>query len=103
MLLLKTAQDLEFSDGKPGMTQSQFMEFTNRIPSRLKPSWDQVRNNTYERLRDSSGKISRANLNTTIDILIQNHRIVVREENNIKLSRMSPESIVQLKEEDILE
>jgi len=100
MLLLKTAQDIEFSDRKPGMTQSQFTEFLGRIPSRLKPSWDQVRNNTYARLRDPSGKISRKDLNTAIDSLIENHRKVVREANNRQLRHMSVENIVEHREED---
>merc|ERR1719233_2560501 len=79
------------------MTQLQFTEFTSRIPSRLRSSWDQVRNNTYEMLMDSSGKISRANLNTTIDNLIQNHR-----KNSKKLEHMSVDSIVEYREEDKL-
>lgn len=102
MLLLKTAQDIEFSDGKPGLTQSQFMEFVGRIPLRLRPSWEQVRNNTYARLRNSSGKIPRTNLNTAIDNLIQNHRRVVREANDRQLRRISVESIVEQREQDQL-
>jgi hypothetical protein len=102
MLLLKTAQDIEFSDGKPGMTQSQFTEFIGRIPSRLQPSWQQVRNNTYVRLRGPSGMIPRTNLNTAIDNLIQNQRKLVHETNNKQLRRMSVENIVELREEDVL-
>jgi len=98
MLLLKTAQDIEFSDGKPGMTQAQFNEFVGRIPSRLRPPWDQMRDNTYARLRNSSGKVPRKNLNKAIDTLIQNHRRVVSEVNDRMLRRMSVENVLEYRE-----
>jgi len=98
-LLWKTAQDIEFSDGKPGMNEAQFNEFVGRIPARLRPSWEQVRNNTYARLRNSSGKIARTNLNIAIDNVIENHRRVVREANDRQLRRMSVENVLEYREE----
>jgi len=99
MLLLKTAQDIEYSDMKSGLNREQFREFVSRIPARLKPSWAKLRNNTFEGLKTSSGTIPRVNLNIAIDKLIEYHSKIVREVNK-KLRHMSIESIVDYREEE---
>jgi len=101
MLLLKTAQDIEYSDMKSGLTREQFTEFVSRIPVRLRLSWAKLRNNTFERLKTSSGKIPRVNLNIAIDKLIEHHSKIVQEVNE-KLRHMSIESIVGSEEEERL-
>jgi len=99
MLLLKTAQDIEYSDMKSGLTREQFREFVSRIPVRLRPSWAKLRNNTFDRLKTSSGKVPRVNLNIAIDKLIEHHSKIVREVNK-KLRHMSIESIVDYSDEE---
>jgi len=98
MLLLKLANDIEFSDNTEGMNRQQFDSFVRRIPDRLRHHWAQLRNRQFNQLCGANGKVSGATMNATIEALIQLYQRH-RAAQNKSLQHMSVESVIKEEEE----